>query len=42
MNEPPPVVVEVVGWDRIDPLQELPLLHATAEDSFSGSLYIFR
>ena len=38
---PPEVVVEVVGWDRIDPLLELPLFHSTAEDSFGGSLYIF-
>ena len=29
------------GWDGIDPLPELPLFHATAEDSFGGSLYIF-
>ena len=35
------VVVEVVGWDGIDPLRELPLFHATAEDSFGGPLYIF-
>ena len=35
------VVVEVVGWDGIDPLPELPLFHATAEDSFGGSLYLF-
>ena len=38
---PPEVVVEVVGWDVIDPLPELPLFHSTAEDSFGGSLYIF-
>ena len=38
---PPEVVVEVVGWDGIDPLPELPLFHATADDSFGGSLYIF-
>ena len=38
---PPEVVVEVVGWDGIDPLPELPLFHSTAEDSFGGSLYIF-
>ena len=37
----PEVVVEVVGWDGIDPLPELPLFHPTAEDSFGGSLYIF-
>ena len=37
----PPEVVEVVGWDGIDPLPELPLFHSTAEDSFGGSLYIF-
>ena len=41
MEEPPEVVVEVVGWDGIDPLPELPLLHSTAEGSFAGSLYIF-
>ena len=35
----PSVVVEVVGWDGIDPLPELPLFHSTAEDSFGGSLY---
>ena len=40
-QEPPAVVVEVVGWDGIDPLPELPLFHSTAEDSFGGSLYIF-
>ena len=28
--------MEVIGWDGIDPL-----FHATAEDSFGGSLYIF-
>ena len=39
--EPPEVVVDVVGWDGIDPLPELPLFHSTAEDSFGGSLYIF-
>ena len=38
---PPEVVVEVVGWDGIDPLPELPQFHSTAEDSFGGSLYIF-
>ena len=38
---PPEVVVEVVGWDGIDPLPEFPLFHATVEDSFDGSLYIF-
>ena len=38
---PPEVVVEVVGWNGIDPLPELPLFHSTAEDSFGGSLYIF-
>ena len=38
---PPEFVVEVVGWDGIDPLPELPLFHSTAEDSFGGSLYIF-
>ena len=38
---PPEVVVEVVGWDGIDPLPELPLFHSTAEDSFGGPLYIF-
>ena len=37
----PPEVVEVVGWDGIDPLPELPFFHSTAEDSFGGSLYIF-
>ena len=41
MAESPEVVVEVVGWDGIDPLPELPLFHSTAEDSFSGSLYVF-
>ena len=40
--EHPSVVVEVVGWDGIDPLPELPLCHSTAEDSFGGSLYIFK
>ena len=43
MADPPSpleVVVEVVGWDGVDPLPELPLLHSTAEDSFGGSLYI--
>ena len=40
-QEPPEVVVEVVGWDGIDPLPELPLFHSTAEDSFGGSLYVF-
>ena len=39
-QSPPEVVVEVVGWDGIDPLPELPLFHCTAEDSFGGSLYI--
>ena len=38
---PPEVVVEVVGWDRIDPLPELPLFHATTEDSFGGPLFNF-
>ena len=38
---PPKVVVEVVGWDAIDLLPELPLFQATADDSFGGSLYIF-
>ena len=38
---PPEVVVEVVGWDGIDPLPELPLFHATADVSFGGSLYKF-
>ena len=41
MAEPPEVVMELVGWDGIDPLPELPLFHATAEDSFGGSIYIF-
>ena len=41
MAEPPEVVVEVVGWDGIDPLPELPLFHSTGEDSFGGSLHIF-
>ena len=44
MADPPSpleVVVEVVGWDGIDPLPELPFFHSTAEDSFGGSLYIF-
>ena len=41
MAEPPEVVVEVVGWDGIDLLPELPLFHSTAEDSFGGSLSIF-
>ena len=41
MADPPEVVVEVVGWDGIDPLPELPLFHSTAEVSFGGSLYIF-
>ena len=41
MAEPPEVVVELVGWDGIDPLPELSLLHSTAEDSIGGSLYIF-
>ena len=41
MAEPPPVVVEVVGWDGIDRLPELPLFQATAEDVFGGSHYIF-
>ena len=41
MAEPSGVVVEVVGWGGIDPLPELPFFHSTAEDSFSGSLYIF-
>ena len=41
MAEPPPVVKEVVERDGIDPLPELPLFHATAEDSFGGSLYVF-
>ena len=40
MAEPPEVVVEVVGWDGIDPLTELPLFHSTAEDSIGGSLYV--
>ena len=31
---------EVVGWDGIDPLPELPLFHATADESFGGSLFI--
>ena len=39
--EPPEVVLEVVGWDGIDPLSEIPLFHFTVEDSFGGSLYIF-
>ena len=38
---PPEVVVELVGWDGIDPHPELPLFHSTAEDSFGGSLYLF-
>ena len=38
---PPEVVVDVVGWDGIDPLPELPLFHSTAKDSFGGFLYIF-
>ena len=33
--------MEVVGWDGIDPLTELPLFHSTAGDSFGGSLFIF-
>ena len=37
---PPEVVLEVVGWDGIDPLPELPLFHSSAEDSFGGSLYL--
>ena len=37
----PEVVVEVVGWDGIGLLPELPLFHSTAEDSFGGSFYIF-
>ena len=41
MAEPPEVVVEVVGWDGIDPFPELPLFHSTAEDSFGGRLNIF-
>ena len=41
MAEPPEVVGEVVRWDGIDPLPELPLFHSTAEDSFGGSLYFF-
>ena len=41
MAEPPEVVLEVVGWGRIDPLPELPLFHSTVEESFGGSLYIF-
>ena len=41
MADPREVVVEVVGWDGIDPLPELPIFHSTAEDSFGGSLYIF-
>ena len=41
MAEPPEVVVEVVGWDGIDPLLELPLFHSTAEDFFGCSLYFF-
>ena len=40
--DPPSVVVEVAGWDGIDPLPELPLFHSTAEDSFGGSLYNFK
>ena len=42
MAEPPEVAVEVVGWAGTDTLPELPLFHSTAEDSFGGSLYIFR
>ena len=41
MAEPPEIVVEVIGWDGIDPLPELPLFHSMAEDSFGGSLCIF-
>ena len=41
MAETREVVVDVVWWDGIDPLQELPLFHSTADDSFGGSLYIF-
>ena len=41
MAEPLEVVVELVGWDRIDPVPELPLFHSTAEDSFGGYLYFF-
>ena len=41
MAEPPPVVVELVGWDGIDPLPDLPLFLATAVASFGGSLNIF-
>ena len=41
MAEPPPVVVEMVGWGGIDPLPELPLFHTTAEDSCAGPLYFF-
>ena len=41
MADPLEVVVEVVGWDGIDPLLELPVFYSTAEDSFGGSLYIF-
>ena len=41
MAEPPEFVVQMVGWDGIDPLPELPLFHSTAEVSFDGSLYIF-
>ena len=39
--EPPEVVLEVVGWDGIDPFPELPLFHSTMEGSFGGSLHIF-
>ena len=41
MTEPPEVVVDVVGWDGINPLPELSLFHSTAQDSFGSSLYIF-
>ena len=41
MAEPPEIVVEVVGWDRIDSLPELLLFHSTAEGSFGGSVDFF-
>ena len=41
MAKPPEVVVQVVGWYRIDPLPDFPVFQSTAEDSFGGSLYIF-
>ena len=40
MAELTPVIVEVVRWDGIDPLPELRLFHATAEESFGSSLLI--